>query len=312
MINKLKGMPVPLLPTMVGAMTLSNVLNGYDGFSWVRNTTFIISAIIWILYCVKIVCFFDTCKKEYSQTVPASLYAGFPMMMMLLGSFFLPYNAMLGKGLWFGGVIIDACHIACFIYRNIITNRNWDTFVPSWFVTSNGIMVAAVIGAPMEQPLICQIITYWGIFAFTALIPFMIYRLATKPIKPGMYHTQAIVLAPCSLSIVCYLTHIAAPIPFIVYYLYIAVACSLIFILIKLPSFFEVSFYPGFAGLTFPMAIGIVATAKFCGFLSANGNENLAAILTQIKGFQIYFTTGIIFYVLLGFVRMYINSNKKA
>ena len=308
-MNKLKGMPVPLLPTMVGAMTLANVLNNFDGFTWVRNATFIAATIIWLAYCLKVIFFFDVCKNEYSQTVPASLYAGFPMMMMLLGSFYLPYNAMIGKGLWFAGVIIDTCHIICFIINNLIKKRSWDTFVPSWFVTSNGIMVAAVIGAPMEQPLICTIITYWGIIAFTCLIPFMVYRLATKPIKAGMYHTQAIVLAPCSLSIVCYLTHIANPIPFVVYYLYIAVICSLIFICIKLPSFFEVPFYPGFAGLTFPMAIGIVATTKFIGYL---GEGTLATVLTQIKGFQIYFTCGLVFYVLLGFIRLFINSFKKA
>ena len=312
-MNKLKGMPVPLLPTMVGACTLANVLSNFDGFTWVRNVTFIAATIIWCVYCLKIVFHFDTCKKEYLQTVPSSLYAGFTMLMFLMGSFYLPYNEMIGKGLWSVGVVIHAIHICIFTYRNIITGRNWDTTVPSWFVTYNGIMVAAVVGAPMGMPMVCKVLTIYGIIIFTLLIPFMIYRLIKFPIKPGMYHTQAIVLAPSSLCVVCYLTHFEGAInTIILYYLYIAVILAIVFICYKLPSFFDVPFYPGFAGLTFPMAIGIVATTKFCGFLMANGNESLAAILTQVKGFQIYFTCGLLFYVLLNFIRMFINSFKKA
>lgn len=312
MINKLKGLPVPILPTLVGACTLANVLNGFEGFSWVRNVTFVVTTIVWCLYVVKIICHFETCKNEYLQTVPSSLYAGFTMLMMLMGSFYFPYNEGLGKGLWLAGIVIHAIHICIFTYRNIITGRNWDTTVPSWFVTYNGIMVSAVVGAPMGMPTLCKIITIYGIIIFTALIPFMIYRLIKYPIKPGMYHTQAILLAPSSLCVVCYLTHFEGAIqPFIIYYLYMAVILALLFICIKLPSFFDVPFYPGFAGLTFPMAIGIVATAKFCGYATNAGMENIANILTQVKGFQIYFTCGLIFYVLLNFVRLWVNSYKK-
>ena len=52
-----------------------------------------------------------------------------------------------------------------------------DTFVPSYFVTYNGIMVSVVIGGVMKEPTILKIVTYYGIGVFTLIIPFMIYRL---------------------------------------------------------------------------------------------------------------------------------------
>ena len=117
--EKIQNIPVPLLPTMVGAATLSNVFTGM-GYSLVRHVTMLSATIILFFYIIKITMYFDTCKKEYSNVIPASLYAGFPMIMMLLGSYYFDYNQLLGKGLWAAGLIIDAVHILIFTYRNVI------------------------------------------------------------------------------------------------------------------------------------------------------------------------------------------------
>lgn len=300
MKDKLKTIPVPLLPTMVGACTLSNVFVNL-GYTWIRHVTFILAAIVFVLYIGKILTNFQTFKDEYSQTVPSSLYAGFSMILMLLGSYVFDFQPVLGKGLWFIGLIIHAIHICIFTYRNVIKGVNMDTFVPSWFVTYNGIMVSTVVGGVMNEPTICKIVVYYGIAVFTLIIPFMIYRLIKYPIKDAVYHTQAIVLAPSSLCLVSYLNFIENPQPMIIYYLYACIVIALLFILYKLPSFFRYQFVPGYAGLTFPMAIGIVATTKFIGYMTNMNKMDVVNILKEIQGFQIYITTGIIFYVLVQF-----------
>lgn len=38
LIKKVKNLPVPILPTMVGAFTLSNVYSSM-GYTWVRHIT---------------------------------------------------------------------------------------------------------------------------------------------------------------------------------------------------------------------------------------------------------------------------------
>ena len=255
-IKKIKNMPLPILPTMVGAATLSNVYQTL-GYNWIKHITMWVTTIILIAYLIKIILYFDTCKSEYSNTVPASLYAAFTMILMILGSYYLNYNYLLGKSLWTIGLVLHAIHIIVFTYRNVVRGINKETFVPSWFVTYNGIMVSTVVGKPMNEPFISKIIVYYGIIIFILILPFMIIRLRREPIKEALFHTQAILLAPSSLCLVSYLNFIDNPNIFIIVIFYIIILVTLLFIIYMLPKFFSYTFTPGFAGLTFPMAIGI-------------------------------------------------------
>lgn len=308
-LQKIENLPVPILPTMVGALTLSTVYSNM-GYTWVRHITSWVAVIVLISYIIKMIVYPKTCLKEYSNTVPASLYAGFTMITMILGSYFYNLNPLFGKVLWFIGLILHVIHILIFTYRNVIKGVNIQTFVPSWFVTYNGIMVSTVVGGVMNEPLICKIVVYYGIAVFTIIIPFMLYRLVKHELKEPMYHTQAILLAPSSLCLVSYLNFIETPNKFIIYYLYLAVICALIFIIIKLPTFFSFIFHPGFAGLTFPMAIGTVASSKMSAYLIGQGYEILGNIINQISGIQIYITTGIISVVLFKFFMLLVDNYK--
>ena len=308
-LQKIENLPVPILPTMVGALTLSTIYSNM-GYTWVRHITSWIAVIVLLSYIIKMMVYPKTCLKEYSNTVPASLYAGFTMITMILGSYFYNASPVFGKTLWFTGLILHAIHILIFTYRNVVKGVNMQTFVPSWFVTYNGIMVSTVVGGVMNEPVICKIVVYYGIAVFTIIIPFMLYRLLKHELKEPMYHTQAILLAPSSLCLVSYLNFIQAPNKLIVYYLYFAVICALIFIIIKLPTFFSFIFHPGFAGLTFPMAIGTVASSKMSAYLIGQGYETFGNVINQISGIQIYLTTGIISVVLFKFFMMLLDSYK--
>ena len=310
MIKRLEKMPVPVLPTFVGALTLSNVYNGM-GFSTVRHLTMWAATIILILYIVKIITYPKVCVNEYKNTVPCSLYAAFDMILMILGSYYFDYLPGFGKTLWAIGLGIHVVHLLVFTYRNVIKERNINTFVPSWFVTYNGIMVSCVVGGAMNAAGILKYVVYYGIIIYFILIPIMIWRLIKVEVKDSVYHTMAVVLAPCSLCVVSYLNVIKEPKAAMVYLLYACVLASLVFVVVKLPKFFAYSFVPGFAGLTFPMAIGIVASQKMAGYLTGIGNESLAKTVTQISGIQIYLTTMIIGYVLVNFVIMSAKVERK-
>ena len=82
-MNRLERMPVPVLPTFVGALTLSNVYSGM-GYPVIRHITMWTATIVFLLYIIKLIKFPGTCKKEYETVVPCSLYAGFTMVLMLM------------------------------------------------------------------------------------------------------------------------------------------------------------------------------------------------------------------------------------
>lgn len=308
-MERLERMPVPVLPTFVGALTLSNVYNGM-GFPWVRHITMWAGTIILLLYIVKIVRFPGTCKKEYENVVPCSLYAGFTMVLMILSNYYYTWAPALGRVLLLIAVAIHAVHILVFTYRNVIRKRDINTFVPSWFVTYNGIMVSCVIGAGMGVAPVLNVVLVYGICVYFVIIPFMLYRLITVEVKAPVYHTMAVLLAPCSLCVVSYLNLVKEPNRILLYILYLCVLASLAFILIKLPRFFAFPFSPGFAGMTFPMCIGIVATNKMSAYL-AGSNEALSGALAQLGGIQTYITTMIVGYVLLNFLIMALRIERK-
>ena len=308
--RKIENLPIPIIPTMVGAATLSNIYSSL-GYTWVRHLTMWIATGILIAYLVKILAFYPTCKKEYSNTVPASLYAGITMITMILGGYYFDYNNSFGKMLWFTGVLLHTVHIIIFTYRNVIKGVNKDTFVPSWFVTYNGLMVSTVVGSVMKEPLISKIVLYYGIIVLLVISPFMIIRLKTIPLKDAFFHTQAILLAPSSLCVVSYINVVEEPNKILLYLLYILVFSTLLFVVYKLPKFFSYKFTPAFAGLTFPMAIGTLASIKMSGFLINDGYEMIGNIIKQISGIQIYITTGIITFVLFNFFTMFMKSIKE-
>ena len=309
-MERLERMPVPILPTFVGALTLSNVYSGM-GYVWIRHLTMWTATVVLLLYIIKIIKYPKTCLSEYQTVVPCSLYAGFTMVMMILGSYYFDYAPGFGKALWSIGLAVHAVHILVFTFRNVIKERNINTFVPSWFVTYNGIMVSCVVGGAMNAGGILKYVVYYGIVIYFILIPIMIWRLITVEVKPPVYHTMAVVLAPCSLCVVSYLNVIKNPNQILLFILYACVLASLAFVIIKVPKFFSFSFAPGFAGMTFPMAIGIVATNKMTEYLTVSGQESFAALTLQLSGIQIYITTMIIGFVLLNFLIMALKIERK-
>ena len=139
----------------------------------------------------------------------------------------------------------------------------------------------------------------------------MIWRLLNVEIKNAAYHTMAVLLAPCSLCVVSLINVNGQNNGFLLNFMYICVLVSLAFILFKLPDFFSFDFYPGYAGLTFPMAIGCVASQKMSGYLIEKGNESLGFAVNQLAGLQIFVTTMLVGYVMLMFLRMFLRKQKR-
>ena len=313
-MSRLEKIPVPCIATFLSFMTLSNVYGGL-GFVWFRYLVMAIATIFMICYTIKIAMFPKTCMQEYDLTIPASLYGAFSMCWMVLGSFYYEIGLPFGRIIWFIAVAIHCIHIIVFTVRHafgkVIIPKNFIAMMPSWFVTYNGWMVACVTGGKMGAGPILKFITIYGCIIYVVLLPFMIWRLLNVEIKAATYHTMAVLLAPCSLCVVSLINVNGQNNGIVLTFMYLCVLASLAFILFKLPDFFSFDFYPGFAGLTFPMAIGVVASQKMAGYLTEKGSEALGGACTQLAGLQIFVTSMLVGYVMLMFLRMFLKKEKR-
>ena len=85
-MSRLEKIPVPCIATFLSFLTLGNVYGGL-GFVWLRYLIMALGTIFMICYILKMAMFSKTCLSEYEQTIPASLYGAFSMVLMVLGSF---------------------------------------------------------------------------------------------------------------------------------------------------------------------------------------------------------------------------------
>ena len=112
-MKRFNNLPIPAIATTLASLTLGNVYGGL-GYDWLRTLIMICGTIVLLADRVKIIFFSKTCRGEYNQVIPSSLYATFPMCMMILGAFFFEKGLGFGKGLWWAGVIIHFIHIVVF------------------------------------------------------------------------------------------------------------------------------------------------------------------------------------------------------
>ena len=307
LLQKIENLPVGAIATMVGLSTLSNVYATL-GYSGIRHITMLVGCLVWTAAFLKITVHFKPFKTEYQNVIPASLYATFTMLTMILGSYIFTYSPLIGKSVWLVGLILHAIHILIFTYRNVIKGVQKETFVPTWFVTYNGLLVSVVVGTAMNMTTLLKVITGYGIAIFLILIPFMVIRMIRRPLPDPLAQTAAILLAPSSLCLVSYLNVSANPQAMVVYGLYTIVFATLVFILFNIPKFFKFQFHPGFAALTFPLAIGLVASTKMSAYLTSQGMNHLGSLIHEVVGIQLYVTTIIIGFVAYNFVRLLVRS----
>ena len=314
MLERLERLPVPCIATFLSLVTMGNVYGGL-GFTWFRYLVMACATVFMIAYMIKMLRYPKTCLAEYGQTIPASLYAAFSMVLMVLGSFYYEMGFGFGRLIWFFAVAVHFIQILVFTgmhaFGRVFRPKDFIMMMPSWFVTYNGWMVACVTGGAMNALPVLKIITIYGCIIYIVLLPLMIWRLLNVEIKAAAYHTMAVLLAPCSLCVVSLVNVYGTPNILLFGFMYICVLCSLFFIIVKLPDFFSFDFYPGFAGLTFPMAIGVVASQKAAVFFEGAGKAGLGNACRQLAGIQIFLTSMLVGYVLLMFCRMMLKKQKR-
>ncbi|MGL5123886.1 MAG: TDT family transporter [Fusobacteriaceae bacterium] len=301
-IERIERLPVGIIGTSVAAITISNVYSTFN-FRFLRDIFMILGTIILILATIKIIVHKKVFIEEYKITVPGSLYGTYSMLLMLIGSYFFAYSPFWGKVLLLIGIIIHVFFILIFSYLNVKKQFKIETFLPCWFATYNGIMVSTVVGVPMNLGIIGKIIVFYGILIYFLIIPFMIRRLLKFPVAEHLIQTKAVILAPCSLCLIGYLNFFSTPNIFLVFFLYSLVFISLIYVVKNIPAFFKGSFTPVFAAITFPMAIGTVATLRMSGYLTSLGFLNLSLVLRNIMGVQIFISTVIIGFIYYNFLK---------
>lgn len=307
---KLQNLPIGVAATLLGTLTLSNVF-ALMGFNFFRHLTVNFGVIIIIAGFLKLLYYPKQVFKELDDTVLASIYPTFAMAMMLMASYYVKYSYIVGKTLWLFAILVNLMIIIFFIKNNLIKKFEHHKFLPPYFVPFVGIIVAVITSGDMNSPLLTKIIFYFSFIAYFIILPFMIYRLATKPVADIPYPTICIMAAPPSLCLVAYLTLFKTPNVYLTLFLYSIVFIMNIYMYTKFPKIFRMKFAPTFAGITFPLAITTLGTFKVAQFMVSMNQTDFSTILREFGSIQLIIACAGITFVIYMFVRAFLNIFRK-
>jgi tellurite resistance protein TehA-like permease len=205
-------------------------------------------------------------------------------------------NPTLGRGIWLFGIILYIILSIIFIIARV-KNFKLEEMVPSWFVPTVGIGVAAVTSGSMNFSNLSKNIFYYAFIVYIIMLTVMIYRmLAVEKIPENKKITVAIMAAPASLCLAGLFPVFNEPPTIFIYVLLPLSLLSTLYVYTLIPKLIKVPFHPGLAPLTFPLAIGTLAIQKYYKYL-VNINLNLSNLVNQIFYIELFIATIVIGYI---------------
>lgn len=298
MKNFLSKVPMPLVGVTLGCAVLGNLIQSYGNIY--RNIMGLIALVLFSIMTAKFICHFEGFKKELDHPVAASVFATYPMSIMVLATYIKPYQGQVATVLWLMGVIMHVILIIMFS-RKYLRKFNMKQVFPSWFIVYVGIATAAVTGKMFNQT-IGQIAFWFALIAYVVLI-FVIGKrvLKVKEIPEPVLPTLIIFAAPGSLCLAGYINSFNTHRFILVVGLVIISQCFYIGALIKLIQLLRLKFYPSYAAFTFPLVISALGLKLSNGFFMNQG-VNLPVLGVLVKLEEVLAVI-IVFYVLIRYIR---------
>lgn len=282
-MNTIKKMPYPIAGLTLGIAALGNLLQSYS--EGLRLGLGAVSAILFIMILIKILTGFEDFKEFMSNPLNASVFATYPMALMLLAGYAKPFIGSASKLLWYIGVILQVV-IILYVTVKFLSKKDISMVFASTYIPFVGIAVASITAPAFDAISIGRIAFYFGLICYLVLTPFIFKRIfSLKTIPEPAKPTNAIICAPLSLLLAGYNNSFAEDrnLALVIAMLVISQAIYLL-VVSWIPKLLKTSFKPSFSGFTFPLAISAIALKTTNAFLTKAGmGISALGILVKIE-----------------------------
>jgi exfoliative toxin A/B len=306
----LKKTPLPFCGVALGLAALGNLLSTYPNGATIKNICGALSALILIWLLVKFIINFKAFVEEIKNPIMGSIIGTYCMALMILGGYKWP-NAEVGKTIWFIGLIL---HVILIIYftKEFVFKFGIKKVFTSWYIVYVGIVAMNINCADFGMQELGKIVFWFGFASTLVLLVLVTYRyLIIKDFMPPAIPLFCIYTAPVSLCLAGYMNTFTPPEPSLIYFMLILSLLIYLIVLVNLPRFLMMPFYPSYAAFTFPFVISAVAvkltTAKF---LTSN-NPVLANTTKMIFTVQTWIAAVLVAYALARYI-MFIIATEEA
>ncbi|MEG2546443.1 MAG: TDT family transporter [Niameybacter sp.] len=291
-----KNIPVAITGISLGFITLGNLWGGLGAF-WLQDFANLFAATAVILMLIKICLHPQKSYEEIQHPMIGSFYPTIGMTLMVFSNFVATsIGITAGRCVWWLGIGIFIILATLFLIAQL-KNFSWHNVLPSWFVPLVGIGAAAVSSGPVRMSQFARIFFYVAFIAYLCALLGFIYRLATHgSIPENKKLTLAIIAAPASVCLAGYMTTTNIPSAIILAILVPLAIASTFYVYTLIPKFLSIPFHPGFAPLTFPLAVGSVAIQRIANYQSSI-NTISATYFYQLFYIELFVATLVIGYI---------------
>lgn len=249
----IKRIPLPITGVMLGMAALGNLLQSYS--EGVRLVCGIISAIIGILFILKVIMYPKLFVEDMKNPIMASVSGTFSMAIMLLAAYAKPYIGQAAIYIWYLGI---ALHLALIIYFTVkfLLHLNMPKVFASYYIVYVGIVVVSISAPAFEKTGLGTAAFWFGFVSVLVLLVLVTYRyLKFKEVPEPAQPLFCIYTAPVSLCLAGYIQSVTPKSVYLIGFMAILATVLYIAVLIQLPKYLTMKFYPSYAAFTFPFVI---------------------------------------------------------
>ncbi|PJJ29284.1 TDT family transporter [Lacrimispora celerecrescens] len=265
----IKKIPIPVAGLSLGFAALGNLLQSYS--ESIRLVCGAISAVLAIMFLCKCIFHFDMVKEDMKNPVMASVSGTFSMAVILLSAYAKPFIGSGAVYIWYFGI---ALHILLMLYftERFLYRLNMKTVFASYYIVYVGIVTASVTAPAFGRTRLGTGIFWFGLIWCLILLVlvtarYVKYKEIAEPARPLF----CIYTAPVSLCLAGYLQSAEAKSMAMVLFLMVLAGILYITVLVYLPRFLALPFYPSYAAFTFPVVISAIAMKMSTAFLAKMG-----------------------------------------
>lgn len=313
-IDKLSRMPIGISGTCLAFITLSNSWN-LKGITYLKPVAIFLAVAMLMLMLLRLVQFPQVMLSELKHPVSGTFYPTMGMVLWLVSAYFYPKFPVLCSYLWLSAVVY---HYGIIVFYTIIRikEKSFKNIMPTCFIVYTGMITGSIASKGMDGvfpfiPQIAEFMLMFGFVLYTVLLPVVLYIVfKSDNLNEQSFPTAGILCSPAPLGIVGILTISENPNPYMLFWLFVT-GTSLLFVVYSyIARLFPKGFKPSYAGFTFPLAISTLAAYKLSAYCGELGIQALSTIFRFMGDIEIFFSSYVVFFVLLNFLYMFYQAVK--
>lgn len=303
----IKKIPLPIAGVMLGFAALGNLLQSYS--ESVRLICGLISGILGLLLILKCILYPFMVKEDLKNPIMASVSGTFPMALMLLSVYIKPYIGHSAIYIWYFAIILHMILIVYFT-KEFIFKFDMKKVFASYYIVYVGI-AASSVSAPAFEKTNIGTMAFW--FAFISCLILLVvitnryvkYKEVPPPAKPLF----CIYTAPVSLCLAGYIQSVQQKSLVMIAFMAILSLVIYLIVLLQIPKYLKMSFFPSYAAFTFPLVISAIGMKMTSACLGNMGYT--MPVINYIVIIQTIIATILVAYTLIRYMMFILHTEKE-